>query len=475
MARFTTSGGSKKPTKKPTSSSSKKPTKKPTTTSSKKPSKGGSASAGLGIGGSIARPSKPSKSPTAPSGNRKEPVKKPGGASASTGVGGSIAKPKPGGAANAGVGVGGSLSKPSSSGKKPSSSSSSSKRPSSSSGGSSVVTRPSGGGSSSSSASTSKVEPLEVIEKWERPRYTAAELAEMYGAIYGEEEFLKRLQDATNAKFNEYDSQTRKLRDEALTDYASQYDQYLNTIRNQKANSLQQGITKGASMANEVSTLLGAQSISSANQNQYQEQLGELVDARASQLASDKYTAMNLQNELAMKLANVGQQAEATDVQDQIGYYQYLASMAQAEVQNKLYQYQAEADAKNQAMYAGMRANTYGAGALSASKGAGASDLSGYLQNSGLDDDLIYMVSYGAMDGATAYAIQAQSDESAKANLGKGGPANAATGAGGSMLKPTSSNKNNTGYFGSTANRYNNANSITSNAWKPQTSWAYKY
>ncbi len=162
-------------------------------------------------------------------------------------------------------------------------------------------------------------------------KMTAAELASMYGIMYKREDIEGVLNEATTAKFNELDAQTRSLRDRQLTDYASQYNQYLLNARQNRQNSLKSGLSRGSNVARDVMSQLSAQQQGAENQTAYQQGLADLVNQRGTQLGADKYNALAMSNEIGNNLANIAANYYQSDVAGLTGYQQYLASLANSQ------------------------------------------------------------------------------------------------------------------------------------------------
>lgn len=189
-------------------------------------------------------------------------------------------------------------------------------------------------------------------------KMSGAQLAAMFGITQDRGEIEKILNDATKVKFNELDAQTRKLRDQQLTDYSSQFDQYQQYARQGRANALKSGLSRGTAVAQDIMSQMNAQKGGAENQAFYQQGLADLVNQRGTQLGADKYNALSMSNELGMGLGNLSSGFYQSDVAGLTGYQQYLASLANANAM------QAQAGASRYAADRGYAASTEQGNAL---------------------------------------------------------------------------------------------------------------
>lgn len=260
----------------------------------------------------------------------------------------------------------------------------------------------SGGGSSSSSSSASgggSPAPAQLMS-YQRPELRGGQpLANLYGVTYGRENIESILNEATNAKFNELDAGTRKLRDQQLTDYASQYDQYLQYARQNRDRALKSGLSRGSAVSQDIMSQVAAQKSGAENQTFYQQGLADLVNQRATQLGADKFNAMNMSNDLGLALGGLDANLYQSDTAGLTGFQQYLASMAQSEAQVRAAGLQASAS-----RYAADRG--YNAAALAG--GGSGSGIPDYIKALGLDPELEYDVATGKMSATEASNIMAQ-------------------------------------------------------------------
>ena len=216
-------------------------------------------------------------------------------------------------------------------------------------------------------------------------------LADKYGITYGRENIERVLNEATNAKFNELDAGTRKLRDQQLTDYASQYDQYLQYARQNRERALKSGLSRGSAISQDIMSQMAVQKGGAENQAYYQQGLADLVNQRGTQLGADKFNAMSMSNELGLSLGGLDANLYQSDTAGLTGYQQYLASLAQSNAQ--IQAAQAQANASRYAADRGYAASTGGA------------VIPDYIKNLGLDSDLAVDVANGKISATEASNI----------------------------------------------------------------------
>lgn len=255
-----------------------------------------------------------------------------------------------------------------------------------------------GGGSSSSSASGGGT-PAQPIS-YQRPELRGGQtLANLYGVTYGRENIEGILNEATNARFNELDAGTRKLRDQQLTDYASQYDQYLQYARQNRDRALKSGLSRGSAVSQDIMSQVAAQKSGAENQTFYQQGLADLVNQRGTQLGADKFNAMNMSNELGLALGGLDANLYQSDTAGLTGFQQYLASMAQSEAQVKAAGIQA--GASNYAAKQGYNAASLANKAVTPTTAEIAAQ-------QGIDLDLAWDVEHGVTSAAEAKTVMAQ-------------------------------------------------------------------
>lgn len=159
---------------------------------------------------------------------------------------------------------------------------------------------------------------------------SADELAALYGVMNKREDIAGVLNQATEAKFGMWDQQTRALRDQQLTDYASQVSQMQQMQRQGRQNALRSGLSRGAAGAQEVLSQFYTQQQGNQNQQYYQQQLGDIAAQKSGQVGADIYNSMAMANEIGMGLGNLGVAQQTNEVQNQGNYWNYAGQLANA-------------------------------------------------------------------------------------------------------------------------------------------------
>lgn len=153
---------------------------------------------------------------------------------------------------------------------------------------------------------------------------SADELAALYGVMNDRDDIYNTLNQATEAKYRMWEQQTRALRDQQLTDYASQVSQMQNMQRQARQSSLRSGLSRGVSGAQEVLSQFYTQQQGNENQQYYQQQMGDIAAQKAGQKGADIYNAMAMSNELGMGLGNISTNQQTNEVQNRGNYLNYL-------------------------------------------------------------------------------------------------------------------------------------------------------
>lgn len=159
---------------------------------------------------------------------------------------------------------------------------------------------------------------------------TADELAAIYGIKNKEADYASALGAATDAKFGMWDTQMKGIRDQQLTDYASQFSQYQNYQRQNRQNALRSGLSRGSAIAQEVMSQVQNQAYGAQNQTQYQQQLADIAAQKGAQVGADKFNAFDMANKTNMELAGISTTQQQTETAGQAGYQAYLGDLAQA-------------------------------------------------------------------------------------------------------------------------------------------------
>jgi hypothetical protein len=231
---------------------------------------------------------------------------------------------------------------------------------------------------------------------------TADELAAQYGVVNKQADIAATLKSATDAKFGMWDTQMKGIRDQQLTDYSGQMNQYQKYARENRQNALRSGLGRGSSVAQEVMSQVQSQQFGAQNQTQYQQQLADIAAQKGAQQGADVYNAMDMANQTNLALAGLSTTQQTTETAGQTGYLNYLAGLANANATK----YSADQNV------------------VASSKYGGAANEEAYaraLKILGGDENLAFQVTYNGLDIKDAVK-QNQFD-------GAGFPKNAAEGA----------------------------------------------
>lgn len=143
------------------------------------------------------------------------------------------------------------------------------------------------------------------------------ELAELLGLeTYKTADILQLYNNATNKKFDELDTQTKRAQAENLRTLEGQYENYLNTIREDRANAVANGMTKGMNAANQIATMYANAANINENQQAYSDALYDLGEQRATSLEENAITAYQDRKSIEQYLASAAAQYEANSVNE---------------------------------------------------------------------------------------------------------------------------------------------------------------
>lgn len=153
---------------------------------------------------------------------------------------------------------------------------------------------------------------------------SAAELASLYGINYDYDYILGILNDASDAYYNEVTEKAKKLQEDTLRNQVNLYYQYLNAMREQRANAVNTGMNRGAQAAQEVAQYLAHQqqitnALSESNSGIY-----DLYNEAATKRMENRVSALDKYNSLGTALMTAGANFNANDVQ------RYAADMSAA-------------------------------------------------------------------------------------------------------------------------------------------------
>jgi hypothetical protein len=166
------------------------------------------------------------------------------------------------------------------------------------------------------------------------------EMAKILGLdTYKQADILKLYNDASNKKFDELDTQTKRAQADNLRSLQGQYDAYLNNLRENRANAVSNGMTKGASAAMQLATMYANAKTISDNQQALSDTLFDLGQQRATALETNKTTAYKDRQAIEQYLGSLRSTYQANDVNE-------LAARLAANSQVKAAQLQADATTK---------------------------------------------------------------------------------------------------------------------------------
>lgn len=108
---------------------------------------------------------------------------------------------------------------------------------------------------------------------------------------YTYEDILKMYNDATNKKFDEFDTQMKRAKADNLRTLENTYDTYLNQLRSDRANAIANGMTKGASTAMQLLSMYTNANTINENQEGLSNTLYDLAQQRATALEENRTNA----------------------------------------------------------------------------------------------------------------------------------------------------------------------------------------
>lgn len=199
---------------------------------------------------------------------------------------------------------------------------------------------PSSGGSSSSSNTTVTapvvVEPAKI--DWQNK--SIDEMAAILGIEnYKYDDILNLYNNATGKKFDEYDTQATRNRDNNLRDLSANYDTYLNQMREDRANAAANGVTKGTQAAIQLASMVNNAGVVSEGQQTYNDLLYDLMQERGTALEENAVTAYQDRQAIEQYLGTLRGTYEANSVNE-------LAAKLAANSQVQAAQLQANATTK---------------------------------------------------------------------------------------------------------------------------------
>lgn len=257
--------------------------------------------------------------------------------------------------------------------------------------------------SSASSTPVQQVAP-NPFEDWQN--YTNDQIASKLGfKNYSYQDILGMLNNASAAKFDEYDAQTQRTRDNNLRALEDTYSTYLQNMRTDRANAVSNGITKGTAAANQLTTML----------------------ANNANIAQSEQTMNDLLNDLALQRSTALAENANTARTEASAWDQYLGTLRSNYTANNVNRYAADITAAAQTKAAQIAANaTTNAAGISANAQSNAANASyqwlldkfvddaGGNYNNGLKNYLNYFYANNANTAANTAYTQAQAKATSK-------------------------------------------------------------
>lgn len=121
---------------------------------------------------------------------------------------------------------------------------------------------------------------------------------------------------ATNKKFDELDTQVKRAQSENLRALEGNYEQYLNQLREGRANAVSNGITKGAAAAAQLANMIvNAQTVSDGQQTYY-DTLYDIAQQRGTALEENAVTAYKDRQAIEQYLGSLRGTYEANSVNE---------------------------------------------------------------------------------------------------------------------------------------------------------------
>lgn len=144
---------------------------------------------------------------------------------------------------------------------------------------------------------------------------SASELAKLYGLNYDYDYILNVMNEGTDAYLNEMTEKAKQLQQDTLRNQTSLYYQYLNNLREQRANAVNTGINRGAQAAQELSQYLLTQQEIGKQLSESNATIYDLYNQAITERAKNKYNALKDYNQLGSTLMTGSINLNANDVQ----------------------------------------------------------------------------------------------------------------------------------------------------------------
>lgn len=188
------------------------------------------------------------------------------------------------------------------------------------------------GGGGGGSSSTVKVETPKV-NKIDWQLKSIDEMSKLVGMDnYKYEDILKLYNDASNAKFNEYDTLMKREQADNLRSLQNTYDTYLDTMRENRSNAISNGMTKGTAAAQQLASLYGVQQSINEDQQAYHDTIYDLVQQRGTALEENKLLAQQERRDVEKYLGDLRGTYEANSVNELAARLSLQAQLKAAEI-----------------------------------------------------------------------------------------------------------------------------------------------
>lgn len=181
----------------------------------------------------------------------------------------------------------------------------------------STSTNNNGGGSTGTSQTATVQAQLPEVNKIDWQNKSIDEMASILGIEnYKMADILSLYNAATNKKFDELDTQVKRAQSENLRALEGNYEQYLNQLREGRANAVSNGITKGAAAAAQLANMIvNAQTVSDGQQTYY-DTLYDIAQQRGTALEENAVTAYKDRQAIEQYLGSLRGTYEANSVNE---------------------------------------------------------------------------------------------------------------------------------------------------------------
>lgn len=229
-----------------------------------------------------------------------------------------------------------------------------------------------------SSTSTSSIENDPIVKEpaanmidWQKKDID--EMAAILGLeTYKTADILKLYDEVTNKQYDQLDTDVKRAQAENLRALEGTYNDYLSSMRENRANAISNGMTKGAAAAQQLATMYAnAQTIAESQQKYYDSQY-DIAQERATSLAQNAINAKNDRLEIEKYLGELRGTYQANDVNELAARLAYSSQLQDAKMQ---------ADATTKAAGITADANRYAANVGAAASTAASNYSTSYFED----------------------------------------------------------------------------------------------